>query len=81
LSGLVLKVSLAYAPELTVGRLATRDRRIFFEFDQDFLATGLPISPFKLPLKPGVQEARETLYGGLFGVFNDYGPRLVAQPS
>ncbi len=64
-------MSLAYTPELAVGRLATRDRRIFFEFDQDFLATGIPLSPFKLPLKPGVQQAKENLYGGLFGVFND----------
>lgn len=56
---------------LPVGRLATRRRRIFFEFDPTFLRSGLSLSPYKLPLEPGVHVARESIFDGLFGVFND----------
>jgi serine/threonine-protein kinase HipA len=54
-----------------VGRLANRDRRILFEYDPDFLASGIEISPIKLPLRPGIQIADTTIFDGLFGVFND----------
>src|SRR5580693_4250213 len=54
-----------------VGRLANRDRQILFEYDADFLASGIQISPIKLPLRPGIQIADTTIFDGLFGVFND----------
>lgn len=54
-----------------VGRLAFKDRRILFEYDATFLAAGIEISPFKLPLQPGVSVADTMIYDGLFGVFND----------
>ena len=54
-----------------VGRLALIDRRIYFEYDPDFIATGLQISPYKLPLKAGAVYCEETTFDGLFGVFND----------
>jgi len=54
-----------------VGRLANRDRQILFEYDPDFLASGIEISPIKLPLRPGVQSADTAIFEGLFGVFND----------
>jgi serine/threonine-protein kinase HipA len=54
-----------------VGRLATRERQILFEYDPDFLASGIEISPIKLPLRSGVQTADTTIFDGLFGVFND----------
>jgi serine/threonine-protein kinase HipA len=54
-----------------VGRLANRDRQILFEYDPDFLTSGIEISPIKLPLRPGVQIADTTMFVGLFGVFND----------
>ena len=54
-----------------VGRLAYLDRRIFFEYETAFITSGIEISPFKLPLKPGVQTPDTTLFEGLFGVFND----------
>ena len=54
-----------------VGRLALRDRQIFFEYDSDFLAKGLEVSPFRLPLKPGVQTFDRSLFEGLPGLFND----------
>lgn len=54
-----------------VGRLAMQDRRILFEYDADFLATGLQLSPFELPTRPGTVIANAPMFDGLFGVFND----------
>ena len=54
-----------------VGRLAAQDRRILFEYDPAFLATGLQISPFKLPTRSGVMIDGDLIFDGLFGVFND----------
>lgn len=55
-----------------VGRLAlSPDRRCVFEYGTEWLQNGFSISPFYLPLKPGVFTARTDPFGGLFGVFND----------
>lgn len=54
-----------------LGRLALRDRQIFFEYDYSFLTGGLDVSPFRLPLKSGVQTFDSGLFGGLPGLFND----------
>ena len=54
-----------------VGRLAERNRTILFEYDKDFLNAGIDISPFKLPLQPGIFEDKERVFDGLPGVFND----------
>jgi serine/threonine-protein kinase HipA len=54
-----------------VGRLAFKDRRVLFEYDASFIASGIEISPIKLPLRPGVAIADTTIFDGLFGVFND----------
>lgn len=54
-----------------VGRLALRDRRIYFEYDNDFVAAGTEISPLRLPLRPGLQTFDPVLFEGLPGVFND----------
>lgn len=54
-----------------VGRLAVQGRRILFEYDPAFLATGLQISPFKLPTRSGVMIDDDLVFDGLFGVFND----------
>jgi serine/threonine-protein kinase HipA len=54
-----------------VGRLAIRDRQIYFEYDQTFIENGLEISPLRLPLKSGVQSFNYDLFEGLPGVFND----------
>ena len=54
-----------------IGRLATKNRTIYFEYDSAFLSSGIEISPFKLPLRPGVQQNTDTVFEGLFGVFND----------
>lgn len=54
-----------------VGRLAVRDRRVYFEYDRDFLSRGREISPLRLPLRPGLQTFDPVLFDGLPGVFND----------
>jgi transcriptional regulator with XRE-family HTH domain len=54
-----------------VGRLAFKDRQVLFEYDASFIASGIEISPIKLPLRPGVAIADTTIFDGLFGVFND----------
>jgi serine/threonine-protein kinase HipA len=55
----------------SMGRLLLKNRKIFFEYDTDFIKTGLELSPFKLPLKAGVVASHEQAFDGLFGVFND----------
>ena len=54
-----------------LGKLTLKERRIFFEYAPHFLELGLQISPFKLPLSPGVRVCEDFLFDGLFGVFND----------
>jgi serine/threonine-protein kinase HipA len=54
-----------------VGRLAERSRSILFEYDKDFLDSGIELSPFKLPLQPGLFEDKKRVFDGLPGVFND----------
>jgi serine/threonine-protein kinase HipA len=58
--------------EQIVGRIAlTPEFVCAFEYDTGYLKTGISISPFYLPLKPGVFVARWEPFNGLFGVFND----------
>lgn len=57
--------------KLSMGRLALKDRRIFFEYNLGFIKTGLELSPFKLPLKSGVIPCEDHVFEGLFGIFND----------
>lgn len=56
---------------VSMGRLAVKERKIYFEYHPDFIHSGLELSPLKLPLKPGVIPCEEPVFGGLFGVFND----------
>ena len=57
--------------KLPMGKLALQNRQILFEYDTEFLNTGLELSPFKLPLRPGVFTQSDPTFEGLFGVFND----------
>lgn len=68
-----LTVQLRKSPDdtLTVGQLADADRRIYFEYDTDFLRRGLHLSPFKWPLRPGLFEHVERNFGPLPGLFDD----------
>lgn len=55
-----------------VGTLVLRpDKLVAFEYDIQYLRTGISISPFYLPLKSGVFTAKRDPFFGLFGVFND----------
>lgn len=67
----LLHVFLDAGPRRKVGRLALQDRRILFEYDSGFLASGLQISPLRVPLRPGVIPGDPSIFDGLPGVFND----------
>lgn len=54
-----------------VGRLLRHRQEILFEFDAAFIAQGLQLSPFKLPLRPGVMRGDPSRFGGLMGLFDD----------
>lgn len=70
----LLTVYLDGDARLKVGRLAMRNRQILFEYDAAFVSSGIEISPFKLPLQPGVSICPDPVFGGLYGVFNDSPP-------
>ena len=67
----LLTVYLEAGARRKVGRLALRERQILFEYDAAFIASGVEISPIKLPLRPGVFTSPELVFDGLYGVFND----------
>ncbi|MDO9476347.1 MAG: HipA N-terminal domain-containing protein [Pseudohongiella sp.] len=49
-----MKVGLNFGAGVqSVGRLALRERKIYFEYDGAFLKSGPEISPFHLPLRSG----------------------------
>ena len=57
---------------MLVGQIAqTPERKIVFEYTPEFLSKGFSISPFYLPLKPGLITAPNEPFEGNFGVFND----------
>lgn len=54
-----------------VGTLLRQGRELLFEYDAGFLETGLELSPFKLPLRPGVFRGDPARFEGLMGLFDD----------
>jgi serine/threonine-protein kinase HipA len=55
-----------------VGRMAlTPEWLCGFEYDVDWIQSGFSISPFYLPLKPGLIMAKRDPFAGNFGVFDD----------
>ena len=67
-----IKVGINFGEDtFSVGRLASRDRKIYFEYDAAFLARRLNISPLELPFQASVQTFDPHLFEGLPGVFND----------
>jgi serine/threonine-protein kinase HipA len=54
-----------------VGRLALRNRQIWFEYDGAFADRRLQVSPFTLPLKLTAVSGKESPFEGLPGLFND----------
>src|SRR5882724_4968790 len=67
----LLTVYLDAGERRKVGRLALRQRQVLFEYDPAFIASGIEISPLKLPLRPGVFTSPDAIFDGLYGVFND----------
>ena len=60
---------------INLGRLLLGKKgSTLFEYDNQWLTNGFSISPFFLPLKPGVFEAKAEPFSGLFGVFADSMP-------
>ena len=67
-------VRVFYQPEnkkILVGQLILKNRKLFFEYDSNFIKTNLNISPIKLPLQSSIIESNDFTFDGLFGVFND----------
>ncbi len=54
-----------------VGRLLRHGHELLFEFDPTFIATGLELAPFTLPLRPGVVPGDPRRFDGLMGLFDD----------
>ena len=61
----------AWGERRFVGLLEERGGDILFEYDKRFLDSGIELSPFLLPLRPGVASDPKRTFDGLFGVFND----------
>ncbi len=57
--------------EIKLGDLAQSGRDIYFEYDADFIARQLEISPFRLRLKTGTYHDKQRMFQGLPGVFYD----------
>lgn len=70
ISTLKVRIDFGDGP-LDVGRLAIRERLIYFEYERSFIQRGLEISPLRLPLQPGLKRLDAGPFDGLPGVFND----------
>ncbi len=66
-----LTIHLTQTTTQKIGTLAIREKKIYFEYDKDFLKTGIELSPYKLPLKAGLFRCDDTTFDGLWGLFND----------
>jgi len=68
-----LEVRLTRSPDeaTVVGLLAEQNHRVYFEYDAAFLAKGVSLSPFKLPLESGLLEHTDRRFGPLPGLFDD----------
>ena len=57
--------------KIFVGKLALKNRKIYFEYDLDFIQKNINLSPYLLPLKKELQVCNDNVFDGLFGVFAD----------
>lgn len=61
-----------FAQKNKVGTLAlTKDKKVAFQYSENWLKNGFPINPFKLPLTNQVFISSSPYFRGLFGVFAD----------
>ncbi|NQT58654.1 MAG: type II toxin-antitoxin system HipA family toxin [Bacteroidetes bacterium] len=63
--------SLSPPESLVIGELAENRGRIFFEYEPEFLLTGLNLSPFLLPFETDLFEHKDLQFGPLPGLFDD----------
>lgn len=73
-SELEVRLRFAADSEVKVGTLALADRDLVFQYEPSFLGLNLEISPFRLPLKPGLQAHDRRGGMEIFGVFEDAMP-------
>lgn len=66
-----LNVYLNITQKQKLGTLAQKNRKIYFEYDKEFLKTGLELSPYKLPLKSGIFRCDDDVFDGIWGLFGD----------
>jgi serine/threonine-protein kinase HipA len=66
-----ITIHLTQPKKQKLGILAQKNKKIYFEYDKEFLKTGIEISPYKLPLKAGVQRCDDDTFEGIWGVFAD----------
>ena len=57
--------------KIFVGKLALKNRKIYFEYDENIIKKDIQISPYILPLKKELQVCNDKIFDGLFGVFSD----------
>jgi serine/threonine-protein kinase HipA len=71
-----LRVNLVLDPAVPrfLGTLAADGPRLFFEFAPEFLADWLPVSPFALERRAGIQEHPDRDFERLHGIFFDAMP-------
>lgn len=71
----VTRLKVFYEPEegsrQVVGNLLRQGRELLFEYDATFIAAGLELSPFKVPLRAGVFRGDPSRFEGLMGLFDD----------
>ena len=53
---------------IPVGILAQTEQGILSEYHSEFLERGIPLSPYFLPLRPGIFFDERQTFDGLFGV-------------
>ncbi len=67
----VKKVTVKYASR-TVGYLVdVGEGKISFQYDEEWVKNGFPISPFSLPLASNIYTNSKDTFEGLYGVFSD----------
>ena len=57
--------------EILVGKLILDNRLIHFKYEDDFINSGMNLSPIKLKFNNEIQVAAPTPFRGIFGVFDD----------
>ena len=57
--------------EIAVGKLILENRLIHFKYNDEFLDSGLNLSPFKLKFNNTIQVADSVPFHGIYGLFDD----------